>query len=174
MSCRSMRDIGSSRAMILRKPKSARDAARIFPARDAFKLYDTFGLPLDFMRTRPRSRHRLRSGRLRRRHGGAAQARAGFLEGRRESHGQSRFISRCRHRVRGLSARRSPPDAKCWPSSRSHDGQRRRRAGAEARRARRDRPRPHALLRRCRRTGRRCRLALRPTITTPWSPRSKA
>ncbi len=58
-------------------------ANNTLPGSEAFKLYDTFGLPLDFMIDAARDQGvDLRSGRLRRRHGGAAHHRPRQLEGR--------------------------------------------------------------------------------------------
>ena len=110
--------------------------------------------------TPPRRGHRVRPGGLRPRHERAARAGAGQLEGRRASRRLRRRTAICAPRYLRAIGRRSRAAARCWPSSIRKPA---RRAGCWPGRGRRDRARPHAVLCRIRRAGRRRRLALSGT-----------
>ena len=143
----------SSRSRILEGRSEPR---RLFRAVRRFKLYDTFGLPLDFIQDRcSRPGHRVRSSRIRSRHGRAARACPRILERRSQADRQSRLPA-----APEISLRRLPPNSLRQLRSARHHPQWPRRATTQARRRRRNHPRPHALLRRIRRTSRRPRLAL--------------
>ena len=88
-------------------------------------------------------------------HAGAARTRPRLLERRSQADCQPRLPEASEIRLRRL-----PPDALQRLRSPRHHPQRPRRAGTQARRGRRGHPRPHAVLRRIRRTGRRPRMAL--------------
>ena len=97
----------------------------------------------------------IRPGRLRTRDGRAARARSRLLERRGQADRQSCLPATPEIRLRRLSA-----DSLRQLRSAGHHQGRPGRAGTQARRRRRDHPRPHAVLRRIRRTSRRPRMAL--------------
>ena len=124
---------------------------------EAFKLYDTFGLPLDFMVDAARDQGiRVRSGWLRRRDGRAAQptARASWKGGSQKT--ASPVFAALPPTV--FEGYRQEQSSNCEVLAIVVDGQgvRELRAGEQ----RRTRPRPHAVLRRERWAGGRQRLAL--------------
>ena len=130
-----------------------------FPASKAFRLYDTYGLPRDFIEdVAARRGHCSRLGRLRTRHGGAAHSRARFLERRAQG---SRPIPRTRNSrklsrpSRIFTSARSTRDCRIEAIvTKARPGKRN-----QSRRRSRNRSRPHLDLLRIRRPGRRHRRA---------------
>ena len=83
----------------MRSTAMAKESAT-YPGESAFRLYDTFGLPRDFIEDACRDAGVIfRFCWFRLCHGGAAQARAGFLERRHESLRESCVSSAAQDRV---------------------------------------------------------------------------
>ena len=103
-----------------RSSRNPSQVRRSTPAKNAFKLYDTFGMPLDFMQDAARDQ-------------GIAFDQAGFdramdeqqqlalaLPGKaRPSRRRILLTSSFRRQPSKAIARRAPTAAKCWPSSRA-------------------------------------------------------
>ena len=152
------------------RPRPARRRARraaTSPASDAFFLHDTLGFPIDLTREIAEERGRARRPRrLRRAHAGAAHARAREAHKAAGGKGAARRSSCTASCVDELGAHRvhRPPGVR----DRRRQGARRSSAAASASAQAdagtdgRRRARPHAVLRRVRRPGRRHRHDRRP------------
>ncbi len=120
----------------------ARRENDIIPETNAFRLYDTYGLPRDFIEDVVRdARIRSRLGRLRQRHAGAAHTREGLLERRAQGIGQSR-LRQTRGNIQDRAGLLLRHGAARLPH-RSHHHQTRRGKRDQEGRGSRNRSRPH-------------------------------